>query len=175
MTQIASIPAPALAPSNGAEFAAWLQAIGVIAQAVIAVVAIYFAYKAIRSNHNSLFLRTVIDTLQEATAKARTVRASYLSMFKPFPDVQAKTEARTRWLEAREGVGNTLAEMQQLLPEIGPARAAWRNVEAREDTHARTDALALNDPAAIAMATKQYDEMHQAFLRTLGKILKALR
>jgi hypothetical protein len=152
-----------------------------LAQVVVAGIAIVYARRAAmagadgaKATHDSVWVASAIRSLEDVITRAREVRVAYRSMFQKFPTVKEKQAARTRWLTKREEVSALLTDLAELLPEISPVVVAWAAVDKEEDTFATTDALPVPDPRSVDAAHKRYEEVHLAFMRSMGTTLKKL-
>ena len=153
----------------------WIQAVGVLAQVVTAIVAIVLAYRANQLNKESLFLERIISELFDILISARAVNDCYVRLFGSFPTVKEKQEARSQWLKERERVSVRLREISQLLPEIETAAKAWAKLEEEEDTHARGDGKKIADAKVADEAKKRYERAHSEFVTSMATLMKSLR
>ncbi len=152
-----------------------MQTCAAVAQVVIAGVAVYYTARTAWATRDTVFLQSVVTSLNEVRSRASAVRAAYRGMFLRFSVVAEKAEARGAWLRQREEVSTLLGELAELLPEIAPVWDAWKVVEREEDTHATGDALALPPAAAINRAHYRYEDEHRKFVQCMGKVLRSLR
>lgn len=153
----------------------WIQAVGVGAQVITAIVAVLLAYRANQLNKESLFLQRVIAELFEILMLARGVSDCYTRLFGSFPTIKEKQEARTKWLEERERVSVRLRDISQMLPEIATAAEAWVKVEEEEDSHARSDGKKIADAKIADEAKKRYERTHKEFVTTMATLMKSIR
>ena len=146
-----------------------VQAAGSVAQVVTAIVALYFAYKAVRSNRDAIFIQSIVSNMFEIVTKARVVRRRYLLLLDAFQDGASRDAARDAWLASRDEVSALLHEVSQLLPEIRPAYQSWLELEREEHHHILATSHAAASARTTREATERYGRVHEAFLNKMGE------
>jgi hypothetical protein len=152
---------------------AWLQAAAAFAQVLTGIVALRLAWAANRVSKDNVFVEAIVSQVMNAITDARKVRDQYRALLAPFPDIEKKRAARTAWLQAREAVNVSLADIQELLPEVCDAARAWRSVEDVEAAFVLSDALAPD--ARVELEARNYEVVHAAFVDALATTMKRLR
>ena len=146
-----------------------------MAQAAIAVLAVYLAWRGNRVSHGNVFLERMVDHLLQVRGKANKVRQLYRALFDPCGDVGVKVSARTAWLHAREDVSVLVEQMVEAFPELEPVRKSWGEVEDEEDSHALGDALTCAAPnTPLARADRTFTRFQSQISETIRKLRSQL-
>jgi hypothetical protein len=149
-----------------------IAAVGSVAQAVVAVLAVYLAYRANAVARGAHVVERVVQKLFDVHAHASQVREAYHSLFGVFSSGQDKINARISWVEEREEVAVQLGRLAALFPALHDVRDQWRALEQEEDSHILTDSPAACPDTAARNAKRRYDDLHDAFCATLVTTLR---